>query len=652
MKPAPAPPKPTPAVDPTPKAVEPTPKAVEPTPAVDPIEPDPEKLVRAGKDIDFGQSAQMVFDSDATGSMGRARTGLGYDWHAWHIFVAMGPAALAYGLVRWIDNTGEREEWERNMKERKAAAGDGGVMDGFAARGLRNGSSNDGSSSGTPMEVDELRAKLDEIRAALPVLEEELKRREGEKATEKRDDSAADEPTNVTNVTKETAGDDASTSSPAPSPSPSGWLTGWSRGGKDKDSAAATPTPARPSDAEHEPAAEKTDEVRPAAPRPASSSSRFESFLERVRATYGRARDALARGGDRAKAPIKRGVDRAKGSIKRGVDRAKGSINSSVKRAKGSVERGVGRVRRVFAGAAARTAKARDAARGAVSDAAGGLRRARGELWDRLHGVSKRARGVTDGFVHRLRGVRFWPSAEARAERARLRAEARAKDKAERASRRARKDAVREARAKAKSDVRAERERAKTKAAATKAADREAAAKARAEAKAAAAAEKARAKAANAAEKATKARPKAKATEVDAKVDEKAGGDLESAASSSYLSSLRGAWVDFTGASSGVSASSSPLEDLLGWWRGKSGELVGEDGAGSSSDGGEDEGEGDDEPWGYGDGRDSYRSPRRPSGEAGSDESREAARLRRTVGGMGGWFRNIAKQAEEDGDEE
>ena len=62
--------------------------------------------------------------------MGRARTGLGYDWHAWHIFVAMGPAALAYGLVRWIDSTGEREEWERNMKERKAAAGDGGVMDG------------------------------------------------------------------------------------------------------------------------------------------------------------------------------------------------------------------------------------------------------------------------------------------------------------------------------------------------------------------------------------------------------------------------------------------------------------------------------------------------------------------------------------------
>ena len=624
MKPAPAPPKPTPAVDPTPKAVE-------------PIEPDPEKLVRAGKDIDFGQSARMVFDSDATGSMGRARTGLGYDWHAWHIFVAMGPAAMAYGLARWIDNTGEREEWERNMKERKAAAGDGGVMDGFAARGWRNGSSNDGSSSGTPMKVDELRAKLDEIRAALPVLEEELKRREGEKATEKRDDSADDE---QTNVTKETAGDDASTSSPAPSPSPSGWLTGWSRGGKDKDSAAATPTPPRVSDAEPEPAAEKTDEVRPAAPRPASSSSRFGSFLERIRATSRRARDALARGGDRAKAPIKRVVDRAKGSIKRSVDRAKGSV-----------ERGVDRARRVFAGAAARTAKARDAARGAVADAAGGLRRARGELWDRLHGVSKRLRG---GIVHRLRGVRFWPSAEARAERARSRAEARAKAKAERASRRARKDAVREARAKAKSDARVERERerAKAKAAAAKAADREAAAKARAEAKAAAAAEKARAKAAKATEKATKARPKAKATEVDAKVDEKAGGNLESAASSSYLSSLRGAWVDFTGASSGVSASRSPLEDLLGWWRGKSGELVGEDGAGSSSDGGEDEGEGDDEPWGYGDGRDSYRSPRRPSGEAGSNESREAARLRRAVGGMGGWFRNIAKQAEEEGDEE
>ena len=309
----------------------------------------------------------MVFDSDATGSMGRARTGLGYDWHAWHIFVAMGPAALAYGLVRWIDSTGEREEWERNMKERKAAAGDGGVMDGFAARGLRNGSSNDGSSSGTPMEVDELRAKLDEIRAALPVLEEELKRREGEKATEKRDDSADDEPTNVT---KETAGDDASTSSPAPSPSPSGWLTGWSRGGKDKDSAAATPTPPRVSDAEPEPAAEKTDEVRPAAPRPASSSSRFGSFLERVRATSRRARDALARGGRPSE-----GAHQARRGPSEGIRQARSRSSEGIRRAWGGSSAAGVRRRRGEDGEGARCG-----ARCGVRRGRGSATRARGTL--------------------------------------------------------------------------------------------------------------------------------------------------------------------------------------------------------------------------------------------------------------------------------
>ena len=423
----------------------------------------------------------MVFDSDATGSMGRARTGLGYDWHAWHIFVAMGPAALAYGLVRWIDSTGEREEWERNMKERKAAAGDGGVMDGFAARGLRNGSSNDGSSSGTPMEVDELRAKLDEIRAALPVLEEELKRREGEKATEKRDDSADDEPTNVT---KETAGDDASTSSPAPSPSPSGWLTGWSRGGKDKDSAAATPPPPRVSDAEPEPAAEKTDEVRPAAPRPASSSSRFGSFLERVRATSRRARDALARGGDRAKAPIKRVVDRAKGSVKRGVDRAKGSVERP------SIERrdpsSVGWIERGGCSPAPRRGRRRRAMRRAVRcQTRPGVCDAREGNFGTGYTASRNVCGASRTDLSTGSGAFAFGRAPRRGRRLRP----------ERASRRARKDAVREARAKAKSDARAERERAKAKAAASKAADREAAAKARAEAKAAAAAEKARAKA-------------------------------------------------------------------------------------------------------------------------------------------------------------
>ena len=89
------------------------------------------------------------------------------------------------------------------------------------------------------------------------------------------------------------------------------------------------------------------------------------------------------------------------------------------------------------------------------------------------------------------------------------------------------------------------------------------------------------------------------------------------------------------------------LADVIAWWRGKADDLAGVGAAARSTAGEErdDDGEeGDDEPWGYGDGRDSYASPRRNSAREGPGGG--AAGLRRTVGKMDGWFRNIAEQSE------
>ena len=90
------------------------------------------------------------------------------------------------------------------------------------------------------------------------------------------------------------------------------------------------------------------------------------------------------------------------------------------------------------------------------------------------------------------------------------------------------------------------------------------------------------------------------------------------------------------------------LADVIAWWRGKADDLAGgtAGGAAGGTTAGEEDGDedGDDEPWGYGDGRDSYASPRRNAAKTEGGGGR--AGLRRTVGKMDGWFRNIAEQSE------
>ena len=85
------------------------------------------------------------------------------------------------------------------------------------------------------------------------------------------------------------------------------------------------------------------------------------------------------------------------------------------------------------------------------------------------------------------------------------------------------------------------------------------------------------------------------------------------------------------------------LADVIAWWRGKAEDLAGVGAGGVDGGEGDDGEEGDDEPWGYGDGRDSYASPRKNAAREGGGGR---AGLRRTVGKMDGWFRNIAEQSE------
>ena len=288
-----------------------------------PVEPDPEKLVRAGEALDLGQSARMVFDSDSVGSMGRARKRLGYDWHAWHLLVAMIPGALAFAFARSIERGGEREEWEKNMKARMNAASDGnnGVVDPFSARGWRRDEDAPGDKrevagsnpgGGGPVGVDELRAKLDEVRAALPVLEEELRRREENFEKTSKDGEVAED------AEEEAAGIEAEKA-----------------------------------------AVEKAEP--PSTSTSSSASSSNASFLRVVH-------DGLRRGGERAKAPIKRFVDAAKeggeravkGPIKRFVDAAKVGTTRFVK----GVARLVG-PRRFDGEGRAKTAAEKEAARAA-----------------------------------------------------------------------------------------------------------------------------------------------------------------------------------------------------------------------------------------------------------------------------------------------
>ena len=100
-----------------------------------------ERLIRAGKALDFGQAAEMVLAPEPT-RRGRPRRVLTWDWHAWHVFLSLLPPAGVYAFLQYRESTGERQAWiaRREEKARAEAARDAAMgtrSDGMAAAHAR-----------------------------------------------------------------------------------------------------------------------------------------------------------------------------------------------------------------------------------------------------------------------------------------------------------------------------------------------------------------------------------------------------------------------------------------------------------------------------------------------------------------------------------
>ena len=112
----------------------------------------PEALVRAGRPLEFGQAAELVFAAHRAGR-------LGWDWHAWHFVLSLVPAGVAYA---WAQHILATDPEIRAMVEASGARGG-------EARLLERGS--EATTSGG----DETRADaLDDVRRRLARLETAL----------------------------------------------------------------------------------------------------------------------------------------------------------------------------------------------------------------------------------------------------------------------------------------------------------------------------------------------------------------------------------------------------------------------------------------------------------------------------------------------
>ena len=116
----------------------------------------PEALVRAGRPLEFGQAAELVFAAHRAGR-------LGWDWHAWHFVLSLVPAGVAYA---WAQHILATDPEIRAMVEASGARGG-------EARVLEHGSEATTKKSGG----DETRADaLDDVRRRLARLESRLEK--------------------------------------------------------------------------------------------------------------------------------------------------------------------------------------------------------------------------------------------------------------------------------------------------------------------------------------------------------------------------------------------------------------------------------------------------------------------------------------------
>ena len=114
----------------------------------------PEALVRAGRPLEFGQAAELVFAAHRAGR-------LGWDWHAWHFVLSLVPAGVAYA---WAQHILATDPEIRAMVEASGARGG-------EARLLEHGD----DKATTVRGGDETRADaLDDVRRRLARLETAL----------------------------------------------------------------------------------------------------------------------------------------------------------------------------------------------------------------------------------------------------------------------------------------------------------------------------------------------------------------------------------------------------------------------------------------------------------------------------------------------
>ena len=126
-----------------------------------------EDAVREGRRPAFTDVAEHVFTERRRGG-GGAGGGRGWDWHAWHFFVALLPSVAAYACVRYINERYE-PELVALMEQQRAIEAErlfGALERSKAERADASGEEEEEKSKALELRIADLEAKLTALTAA------------------------------------------------------------------------------------------------------------------------------------------------------------------------------------------------------------------------------------------------------------------------------------------------------------------------------------------------------------------------------------------------------------------------------------------------------------------------------------------------------
>lgn len=126
-----------------------------------------EDAVREGRRPAFTDVAEHVFTERRRGG-GGAGGGRGWDWHAWHFFVALLPSVAAYACVRYINERYE-PELVALMEQQRAIEAErlfGALERSKAERADASGEEEEEKSKALELRIADLEAKLATLTAA------------------------------------------------------------------------------------------------------------------------------------------------------------------------------------------------------------------------------------------------------------------------------------------------------------------------------------------------------------------------------------------------------------------------------------------------------------------------------------------------------